>query len=61
MSVPPLKMGEGEYKRRRRVWRYLNNLPGPHEAPMAGDEEWTGDYIETPYGALDIPEEDELG
>jgi len=29
-----------EYTRKRRVWRYLNDMPGPAEPPVAEDEKW---------------------
>ena len=37
-KLPNLK--QKEYERRRGVWRYLHNLPGPHEPPKKGDEAW---------------------
>jgi len=33
-------MIQAEYARRRRVWRFLNDLPGPKEEPWSGDEVW---------------------
>jgi hypothetical protein len=29
-----------EYLRKRRVWRYLNDLPGPAEPPTEEDKGW---------------------
>jgi len=31
---------QAEYERRRAVWRYVNNLPGPKEAPCEADAQW---------------------
>ena len=48
-----------EYLRRRRVWRYANNCPGPQEAPSPGDEVWLGEYV-YPEPALDPPLEEDF-
>lgn len=31
---------QAEYERRRAVWRYINNLPGPQEPPREADAQW---------------------
>jgi hypothetical protein len=31
---------QAEYERRRRVWRYVNDLPGPQEPPCQADAQW---------------------
>jgi len=31
---------QAEYERRRAVWRYVNNLPGPQLPPCEADAQW---------------------
>jgi hypothetical protein len=31
---------QAEYERRRAVWRYVNNLPGPQLPPCEADALW---------------------
>lgn len=31
---------QAEYERRRAVWRYVHNLPGPQEPPCEADADW---------------------
>jgi hypothetical protein len=31
---------QAEYERRRAVWRYTHNLPGPQEPPCDTDAHW---------------------
>ncbi len=42
---------QAEYERRRRVWRYANNLPGPQEPPCQADAHWLNGAVKTkvPY------------
>jgi hypothetical protein len=31
---------QAEYERKRAVWRYVHNLPGPQEPPCEADARW---------------------
>ena len=43
---------QAEYERRRAVWRYVHNLPGPQLPPCEADALWLNGSTPAPTGRV---------
>ena len=43
---------QAEYERRRSVWRYIHNLPGPQLPPCEADALWLNGSTPAPTGRV---------